>query len=91
MSENLPDVLRTHAESMNSEGWYTVANVLDRAASEIEELRPWKARELETQEALQKIGEEFGVHGGEPRVDGIRRVLTELTTRLALAQKDTQP
>ena len=37
----------------------------------------WRQRESETQEALQAIGEEFGVHGGEPRTDGIHRVLTE--------------
>ena len=38
----------------------------------------WRERESETQESLQKIGEEFGVLGGEPRTDGVRRVLTEL-------------
>jgi hypothetical protein len=43
----------------------------------------WRAREGETQEALQAIGEEFGVRGGEPRVDGIRRVLTEQRDQLA--------
>ncbi len=78
MKEDFPAVLRTHASNMDSEGWYTVANALERAAAEIEELRLWKDRELETQEALQKIGEEFGVYGGEPRIDGIRRILTEL-------------
>lgn len=40
----------------------------------------------ETMEALQKIGEEFGVHGGERRVDGIRRVLTELRARAEAAE-----
>lgn len=38
----------------------------------------WRSRESETQEALQKIGEEFGIHGGEPRTDGVRRILTKM-------------
>lgn len=42
------------------------------------EVDAWRSRESETQEALQKIGEEFGVYGGEPRTDGGRRVLTKM-------------
>lgn len=30
--------LRTHADNMQLEGWYTTANVLDEAATEIEHL-----------------------------------------------------
>lgn len=52
------------------EAWPALARLLREADQ-------WRARESETQEALQAIGEEFGVNGGEPRVDGIRRVLTE--------------
>ena len=37
----------------------------------------WRQRESETQEALQKLGEQYGVHGGEPRVSGIARLLAE--------------
>lgn len=56
--------------------------VIERLESQIAELtlerNAWRSRENETQESLQKIGEEFGVYGGEPRVDGVRRVLNEL-------------
>lgn len=38
----------------------------------------WRGLASAETEALQAIGEEFGVHGGEPRVAGIRRVLSEL-------------
>ena len=41
-------------------------------------IRYLRAREIETQEALQKIGEEFGLYDGELLVAGIHRVLTEL-------------
>lgn len=58
------------------EAWPAVARLLREAEQ-------WRARESETQEALQAIGEEFGVLGGEPRVDGIRRVLTEQRDQLA--------
>lgn len=54
-------------------------------ARQLTEAEQWRARESETQEALQAIGEEFGVNGGEPRVDGIRRVLSEKEKALALA------
>jgi hypothetical protein len=47
----------------------------------------WRKLANETQEALQKIGEEFGVHGGEPRTDGIRRVLTQQRDALATVQQ----
>lgn len=48
----------------------------------------WRQRESETQEALQKLGEEFGVLGGEPRVAGLARVLEEMRTGLdALRQR----
>jgi hypothetical protein len=47
----------------------------------------WRIREAETQEALQAIGEEFGVRGGEPRTSGIRRVLTEQRAALAAWQE----
>lgn len=57
-------------------------NIIARLLKEGEQ---WRARESETQEALQAIGEEFGVRGGEPRVDGIRRVLTEKEKALALS------
>jgi hypothetical protein len=60
------------------EAWPTIARLLREADQ-------WRARESETQEALQAIGEEFGVRGGEPRVDGIRRVLVEKDKALALA------
>lgn len=72
-----------------------LALIADRAddKAEIERLKQelhstgscndWREREAETQEALQKIGDEFGVHGGEPRVDGLRRVLTEQRDRIA--------
>lgn len=58
------------------EAWPAVARLLREAEQ-------WRTRESETQEALQAIGEEFGVRGGEPRVDGIRRVLTEQRDQLA--------
>jgi hypothetical protein len=66
-----PDALSTEA-----------ADALTTLAAECAALREerdaWRNRESETQEALQKIGEEFGVFGGEPRVDGIRRILTKM-------------
>lgn len=37
----------------------------------------WQGRESETQDALQAIGDEYGVFGGEPRTSGIARVLAE--------------
>ncbi|MGL5447468.1 MAG: hypothetical protein ACRDBL_09180 [Rhabdaerophilum sp.] len=46
-------------------------------ATEIERDQ-WRECESETQEALQAIGEEFGVDAGEPRIDGIRRILMRL-------------
>ena len=58
------------------EAWPAVARLLREADQ-------WRARESETQEAFQAIGEEFGVRGGEPRVDGIRRVLTEQRDQIA--------
>ena len=81
-----------------SDAWKTAARIAASAESEFEialveawpavarllrEAEQWRARESETQEALQAIGEEFGVRGGEPRVDGIRRVLTEKRDQLA--------
>ena len=50
----------------------------------------WRERESETQEALQKIGEEFGIHGGEPRVDGLLRVLREQRTDLAALKAEVE-
>jgi hypothetical protein len=49
-----------------------------RATAAEAERDAWRERESETQEALQKIGQEFGFIGGEPRVDAVRRVLTEM-------------
>ena len=81
-----------------SDAWKTAAILAASAESEFEialveawpalswqmrDADQWRAREGETQEALQSIGEEFGVRGGEPRVDGIRRVLTEQRDQLA--------
>lgn len=81
-----------------SDAWKTAAIIAASAESEFKgalveawpnlarrmrEADQWRARESETQEALQAIGEEFGVRGGEPRVDGIRRVLTEKRDKLA--------
>lgn len=60
------------------EAWPALARLLREADQ-------WRARESETQEALQAIGEEFGIRGGEPRVAGIRRVLEEKEKALALA------
>lgn len=57
-------------------------NIIARLLKEGEQ---WRVRESETQDALQAIGEEFGALGGEPRVDGIRRVLTEKEKALALS------
>ena len=59
------------------EAWPALSRLLREADQ-------WRARESETQEALQAIGEEFGVRGGEPRVDGIRRVLAEKEKALAI-------
>lgn len=54
MSDDFPSVLRTHAASMDSEGWYTVANALARAAREIETQSATLERvERERDEALQ--------------------------------------
>lgn len=50
----------------------------EAAERENAELRKWRERESETQDALQAIGEEFGAHGGEPRTDAMRRLLTNL-------------
>lgn len=52
------------------------------ASIEINELRRLKKEYEETNEALQKIGEEFGVCAGEPRVDGLRRVLSKMREAL---------
>lgn len=37
----------------------------------------WQALATEDVEALQAIGDEFGIYGGENRVSGVRRILTE--------------
>lgn len=62
-------------------------DVIERLEAQIGELSRerdgWRARESETQEALQKIGEEFGVFGGEPRTDGIRRVLRDQQAQIS--------
>lgn len=44
----------------------------------------WRKAAGETQEALQSIGEEFGAHGGELRVDAMRRLLIEARAENAL-------
>jgi hypothetical protein len=63
-----------------------------KALSEAEAERDaWRNRESETQEALQAIGDEFGVYGGEPRTHGIRRVLTEMRAFRAEAMKVIEP
>jgi hypothetical protein len=56
---------------------------IEMQCARIDELERWKTREDETQAALQAIGEEFGVRGGEPRTDGVRRVLAEQRARIA--------
>ena len=53
----------------------------------IEARDQWRARESETQEALQALGEQYGVMGGEPRIDGIKRVLAE--QQAALKRRDS--
>lgn len=61
-----------------------VASALSRRLRDVEKERDeWRTMAGNTQEALQTIGEEFGVLGGEPRVDGIRRVLTEQRAEVA--------
>lgn len=61
-----------------------------RATAAEAERDAWRERESETQEALQKIGEEFGIHGGEPRVDGLLRVLREQRTDLAALKVEVE-
>ena len=61
-----------------------------RATAAEAERDAWRERESETQEALQKIGEEFGIHGGEPRVDGLLRVLREQRTDLAALKAEVE-
>jgi hypothetical protein len=68
----------------------TVLSLLDALDQARKERDDWRERESETQEALQAIGDEFGVHGGEPRTAGIRRVLTELRAQRDQAQKDAK-
>lgn len=62
------------------EAWPTISR-------KMREAEQWRARESETQEAIQAIGEEFGVHGGEPRVDAIRRILGEQRAEIALLRE----
>ena len=71
------------AASADSEFEIALVEAWPSLARQMREAEQWRAREGETQEALQSIGEEFGVRGGEPRVDGIRRVLTEQRDQLA--------
>lgn len=61
-----------------------------RATAAEAEAAAWRERESETQEALQKIGEEFGIHGGEPRVDGLLRVLRELRAEAAALRAEVE-
>jgi hypothetical protein len=68
------------------------ASLADSEATEIalrrqieeltDERNQWRKLEAATQETLQAIGEEFGFRGGEPRVDGVRRVLTQMREAL---------
>ena len=62
----------------------------NRATTAESERNAWRERESETQEALQKIGEEFGIHGGEPRVDGLLRVLREQRADLAALRAEVE-
>lgn len=71
------------ASSAESEFKGALVEAWPSISRKLREAEQWRTRESETQEALQAIGEEFGVHGGEPRVDGIRRVLTEQRDALA--------
>lgn len=50
----------------------------------------WQKLATEDVEALQAIGEEFGIHGVENRVAGVRRILTEQRASLAAAREDFQ-
>jgi len=46
----------------------------------------WHTLASDTHTELQAIGEEYGFLGGEPRVDGVRRVLSEQRTRADTAE-----
>jgi hypothetical protein len=65
-----------------------------RLQSELDELRTerdaWRDDATVNDEALQAIGEEFGIHAGEHRIEGVRRILGELRAERdsLLAERD---
>ena len=63
-------------------------DVAERLKEVTRERDQWQQRESETQEALQAIGEDFGAHGGEPRTDAMRRLLTEAAALASRARED---
>lgn len=64
--------------------------VAGRAVVSIEQIKrerdEWKALATEDVDALQAIGDEFGVRAGENRVAGVRRILTEQRSQIEAAQ-----
>lgn len=48
-----------------------------------DERNSWRDDATANDEALQSIGEEFGIHAGEHRIDGIRRILGEMRDQIA--------
>lgn len=71
------DALKAEVERGDVQRVRDLTKHIERADKAEEERDAWRERESETQEALQKIGEEFGVHGGEARTDGVRRILNK--------------
>lgn len=73
MTHKLSHILREHANSMHSEGWYTTAFRLDEAAERIEHFE----REIQwLKEALQEIASEYTV--GKTKKKIARKALAKL-------------
>jgi chromosome segregation ATPase len=98
-TESLLEILEVHKTRATAAeaALATVTAERDEALKTVRRLQlegtgaDWQQREGETQTALQAIGEEFGFLGGEPRVDGVRRVLTEQRAALATAVEVMKP
>lgn len=53
-----------------------------------DERNSWRDDATANDDALQAIGEEFGIHAGEHRIDGVRRILGEMRDELAALKSE---
>lgn len=71
-----PDVIRQHAENMQSEGWYTVANALARIAEAID--LDFASKYIDQ---LNFICERHGCEPGTDRLEWLDKQLSKLSRK----------